>query len=109
MKAMASDVNQRYISADAMLADLEEFRKNPSINFDYTPADLLTGDGDEPTQVLGANTPHNVKAQARPLPRTAEEEEPRRPSPRPRKSSPPAAGSAIGIPMRVRGWGAPGG
>ena len=86
MKAMASDVNQRYISADAMLADLEEFRKNPSINFDYTPADLLTGDGDEPTQVLGANTPHNVKAQPAHSPRTAEEEEPRRPSPRPRKS-----------------------
>lgn len=63
MKAMASDVNQRYISADAMLADLEEFRKNPSINFDYTSADLLAGDGDEPTQVLGANTPHSVKQQ----------------------------------------------
>lgn len=63
MKAMASDVNQRYISADAMLADLEEFRKNPSINFDYTPADLLIAEGDEPTQVLGANTPSNVKAQ----------------------------------------------
>lgn len=46
MKAMASDVNQRYVSADAMLMDLEEFRKNPSINFDYTPADLLIADGD---------------------------------------------------------------
>ena len=32
MKAMASDVNQRYISADAMLADLEEFRKNPLVD-----------------------------------------------------------------------------
>ena len=63
MKAMASDVNQRYISADAMLADLEEFRKNPSINFDYTPADLLVTEGDEPTQVLGANTPSNVRTQ----------------------------------------------
>ena len=41
---------------------------------------------DEPTQVLGANTPHNVKAQPAHSPRTAEEEEPRRPSPRPRKS-----------------------
>lgn len=63
MKAMASDVNQRYISADAMLADLEEFRKNPSINFDYTPADLLVTDGDEPTQIIGANTPHTVRPQ----------------------------------------------
>ena len=63
MKAMASDVNQRYVSADAMLMDLEEFRKNPSINFDYTPADLLIADGDEPTQILGANTPHTVRSQ----------------------------------------------
>ena len=53
MKAMASNVEQRYLSADAMLADLEEFRKNPNINFEYTPADLFTGDaGNEPTQVI---------------------------------------------------------
>ena len=58
---MASDVSHRYISADAMLADLEEFRKNPSINFDYTPADLTAGDGDEPTHVIGANTPHTAR------------------------------------------------
>ena len=60
MKAMASDVSRRYISADAMLADLEEFRKNPSINFDYSMEDLSLHDGDEPTQVLGANTPSGV-------------------------------------------------
>lgn len=63
MKAMASDVSQRYVSADAMLADLEEFRKNPSINFDYTPADLATEDGEEPTHVIGANSPHTVRQQ----------------------------------------------
>lgn len=60
MKAMASDTNRRYLSADAMLADLEEFRKNPNINFDYTMADLSVTEGDEPTQVLGANTPIGV-------------------------------------------------
>ncbi|MEL4861286.1 Stk1 family PASTA domain-containing Ser/Thr kinase [Pseudoflavonifractor phocaeensis] len=60
MKAMASDMDKRYLSADAMLADLEEFRKNPNISFEYTPADLLVGEGDEPTQVLGANTPQMV-------------------------------------------------
>lgn len=60
MRAMASDVGRRYISADAMLCDLEEFRKNPSINFDYSIADLTGSDGDEPTQVLGANTPSGV-------------------------------------------------
>ena len=74
MKAMASDVNQRYISADAMLADLEEFRKNPSINFDYTSADLLVTDGDEPTQVLGANTPHSVRPQPAHKPKYVQEE-----------------------------------
>ena len=35
MKAMAPNPDNRYGSADEMLADLEEFRKNPSINFDY--------------------------------------------------------------------------
>ena len=58
LKAMASDVNQRYISADAMLADLEEFRKNPNINFEFRPEDVrLTDEADEPTQIIGANTP----------------------------------------------------
>ena len=94
LKAMASDVNQRYISADAMLADLEEFRKNPSINFDYSPADLLVTEGDEPTQVLGANTPSNVRTQPAHPPRYEEDEwtrsrTPRREEdPRPRKRQP---------------------
>ena len=35
MKAMAPNPDNRYLSADDMLADLEEFRKNPNINFDY--------------------------------------------------------------------------
>ncbi len=86
MKAMASDVNQRYVSADAMLMDLEEFRKNPSINFDYTPADLLIADGDEPTQILGANTPHTVRSQPAHASRAASEEPYARPTPKPRKS-----------------------
>lgn len=60
MRAMASELGKRYVSADAMLADLEEFRKNPNISFDYTSADLLLGQGDEPTQALGANTPESV-------------------------------------------------
>ena len=41
MKAMAPNPDNRYLSADDMLADLEEFRKNPSINFDYSQSDLL--------------------------------------------------------------------
>ncbi len=63
MKAMAPKVDQRYSSADAMLADLEEFRKNPSINFEYTSADLLGG-SDEPTQVISRTGSHAVRAAA---------------------------------------------
>ncbi|MTR06407.1 Stk1 family PASTA domain-containing Ser/Thr kinase [Pseudoflavonifractor sp. BIOML-A6] len=60
MKAMAANMDQRYANADAMLADLEEFRKNPNINFDYTDADLLTG-GDEPTQVMETSGSLNLR------------------------------------------------
>ena len=59
MKAMASNVDQRYISADAMLADLEEFRKNPNINFDYGDVDLLES-SDEPTQVVNPGGTHRT-------------------------------------------------
>ena len=53
LKAMDPDVNRRYTSADEMLADLEEFRKNPNISFDYTPAALLEEEiASEPTQVV---------------------------------------------------------
>lgn len=40
MKAMAPNPDNRYLSADDMLADLEEFRKNPNINFDYSSAEF---------------------------------------------------------------------
>lgn len=35
LKAMQKNVNDRYQSAAGMLLDLEEFRRNPSIHFDY--------------------------------------------------------------------------
>ena len=41
MKAMASDADKRYVTAEEMLVDLEEFRKNPNINFDYSQEDLF--------------------------------------------------------------------
>lgn len=40
MKAMAHDLNMRYISAGAMLADMDEFRKEPTMVF---PAEHMTG------------------------------------------------------------------
>ena len=36
MHAMTADLDKRYESATQMLADLEEFRKNPNITFDFS-------------------------------------------------------------------------
>ena len=47
MKAMAPDPDNRYLSADDMLADLEEFRKNPNINFDYNVSGFQDDEDDE--------------------------------------------------------------
>ena len=52
MKAMAPDVDRRYPSADAMIADLEAFRKNPGVSLDFELSDLRTEESDEPTQLL---------------------------------------------------------
>ena len=54
MKAMNSDPNKRYASADEMLADLEEFRKNPEVDLDFTIEDLHRETVDEPTQYIPA-------------------------------------------------------
>lgn len=40
MKAMAADMDKRYSSAEAMLSDLEEFRKNPNVAFEYKASDF---------------------------------------------------------------------
>nr|WP_325258594.1 Stk1 family PASTA domain-containing Ser/Thr kinase [uncultured Oscillibacter sp.] len=52
MKAMTPDLNRRYVSADAMIADLEDFRKNPNINLDFTMMDLRPEEPTEPTQPI---------------------------------------------------------
>jgi serine/threonine-protein kinase len=52
MKAMSANLSKRYPSAEALLQDLEEFRKNPSISFDYNIAELMAKDEDEPTKKL---------------------------------------------------------
>lgn len=52
MKAMAPDRSRRYTTADEMLSDLEAFRKDPSVNFEYSIAELRPEQSgeDEPTQ-----------------------------------------------------------
>ncbi len=54
MKAMACDRNRRYSTADEMLTDLEAFRKDPSLSFDYSVEDLQgEREGDEePTRYI---------------------------------------------------------
>ena len=61
MKAMASNVDKRYDSAEAMVADLEEFRKNPNINFDYTVEELKTAAEEAP---VGAEKTQKVSVGA---------------------------------------------
>ena len=51
MKAMAPDLEKRYPSADAMIADLEAFRKNPGVNLDFELSDLRPEETDEPPQL----------------------------------------------------------
>ena len=68
MKAMAQDINKRYPSADAMIADLEDFRKNPGVSMDFSLEDLRpsTDEPDEPTRLL-KKPPHTAQP-ARPQP-----------------------------------------
>ena len=50
LKAMAPDLDQRYPSAEAMLADLKEFRKNPEASAPHASDDLE--EVEEPTMVV---------------------------------------------------------
>ncbi|MEG2175361.1 MAG: Stk1 family PASTA domain-containing Ser/Thr kinase [Oscillibacter sp.] len=65
MKAMAPDLERRYPSAEAMIADLESFRKNPGVNLDYTMEDLRPEEVDEPTRLLRTGGHTAVSAPAR--------------------------------------------
>ncbi|MBQ3952375.1 MAG: Stk1 family PASTA domain-containing Ser/Thr kinase, partial [Oscillospiraceae bacterium] len=54
MHAMEPNMDLRYPSADALLADLEEFRKNPSVEFSYSSVPE-TDDGMDKTIVSGGS------------------------------------------------------
>ena len=81
MKAMTADPEKRYPSADAMIADLEAFRKNPGVNLDFELSDLRPEETDEPTQLLrtgGARAtvaPHHRTSPSREQPRRRDYEE----------------------------------
>jgi len=52
MKAMAPDLERRYSSSDAMINDLEAFRKNPGVDLDISLAELHPEEPDEPTRLI---------------------------------------------------------
>lgn len=52
MKAMAPDLERRYPSAEAMISDLEAFRKNPEVDLDFEIEDVRPEEVDEPTRPL---------------------------------------------------------
>ena len=85
LKAMASKVERRYKNADEMIRDLEEFRKNPNVTFEYEhQQDLVVPVSDEPTQILDTGSINGarkaaavpaVKQRPRPRPMDDEDEE----------------------------------
>ena len=87
MKAMAPKVENRYRNADDMLYDLEEFRKDPSIDLEYDPDKLFATPDvtDEPTQVIGTGSRRRSGDTASMRRRDREEDGVRTPSERPRK------------------------
>ena len=84
MKAMAPDLEHRYQSADAMIADLEAFRKNPEVEMKFDLSDLRPEENDEPTRTIRTMPSHAVTIPVhqpeRNYPRRErdEDEEPRR-------------------------------
>ena len=61
LKAMAPQISNRYASADEMVRDLEEFRKNPEVDFAYDLAELRgEAEIDEPTQFINAREIHKI-------------------------------------------------
>ena len=84
MKAMAPDLEHRYQSADAMIADLEAYRKNPEVEMKFDLSDLRPEENDEPTRTIRTMPSHTVTIPVhqpeRNYPRRErdEDEEPRR-------------------------------
>lgn len=85
MKAMSSDPDKRYASADAMLEDLEKFRKDPTVDMDYIRQELAAVQTDsEPTMPIPtAQVATAVKKRSDQLRRSEPEEDVR---PRDKKS-----------------------
>ncbi len=77
MKAMAHNISDRYPSATRMLADMDEFRKDPTILFDYTglPLDAAMRMQKPPLVLQNPTEERNPQVQA---PRNYQGQPPRR-------------------------------
>ena len=66
MKAMAKDIQDRYETATQMLADMEEFRKDPTLLFDYNipPLDEVTRLRREPLILEPKTSAEKVEARS---------------------------------------------
>ena len=89
MKAMAHEAENRYESATAMLADMDEFRKNPAILFDYNvpPLDEVTNIT-KPPLVLEPTPPRTTAEKV--VQKTDQQRQRKQPQSRKSPSAPPA-------------------
>jgi len=52
MKAMCPDIKKRYPTAQAMLEDLEKYRKDPSVDMEYIRKEIAVSTDSEPTRPI---------------------------------------------------------
>ena len=85
IRAMSTDPADRYPSAAALLTDLDEFRKNPAILFDYNNPDT---DMDAATRM---QPPKREIKDTQPMPKPVAERTAAQSNPRPRPTNPTPA------------------
>ena len=78
MKAMAPNADQRYLSAEDMLEDLKEFRRNPGCPLPKQETKPAEEEVDEPTMVMPAKTEAAPQESEQPEPEKKAEEPKRR-------------------------------
>ena len=74
MKAMAPNADQRYLSAEEMLEDLKEFRRNPGCPLPKQETKPAEEEVDEPTMVMPAKTEAAPQESEQPEPEKKAEE-----------------------------------
>ena len=97
IKSMAQEPAKRYPTATAMLVDMDEFRKDPAILFDYNNAS--TGI-DDAAQITSERKPHETPAQ--PPRNTAERVAAKAAEPAARRATPPQKKEPAQKPARRR-------